>query len=247
MKKIFLFVSIMLMNISVVSQIIEKPVTVKMSPLVEITQISQYTYLYTFKMPSVDYYPANGMFCINEEGHGFLVDTPGDDKTTDSLIEWIRINLKAEIKAAVITHWHMEDRMGGLNALNKRGIETYADSITYAIAVEKNLPKVKHIFTDTLTLKDGEMILEAWYPGPGHTIDNSVVWFPEDKVLFGGCLIKSLKSKDKGNTADADVKAWPETVKNVMEKYPDAKVVIPGHLDYDGINLFRHTINLLNK
>ncbi len=48
-----------------------------------------------------------------------------------------------------------------------------------------------------------------------------------------------------GNTADADPAEWPKTLENVLKSYPSAKIVIPGHGNPGGIDLIRHTLDLL--
>jgi glyoxylase-like metal-dependent hydrolase (beta-lactamase superfamily II) len=70
---------------------------------------------------------------------------------------------------------------------------------------------------------------ELFFPGAGHSRDNVVVWFPRQQILHGGCLVKSVTSKDLGNLADAVVADWADTVKRVQTRYPGAKKVIPGH------------------
>jgi metallo-beta-lactamase class B len=74
-----------------------------------------------------------------------------------------------------------------------------------------------------------------------------IVYFPKRKILFGGCMIKSLDSKDAGYTADADMQKWPRSVERVLAKYKDAKIIVPGHGNWGGIQLVKHTIQLLDK
>lgn len=90
-------------------------------------------------------------------------------------------------------------------------------------------------------------LIEVFYPGEGHSPDNIVVWLPEYKVLFGGCLVKELDSKGLGNTTDANLEQWPISINKVLEKYPDAEVVIPGHGNWGGIELIEHTLELLKQ
>jgi hypothetical protein len=33
---------------------------------------------------------------------------------------------------------------------------------------------------------------ESFFPGAGHTRDNLAVWLPQQRVLFGGCFLKSV-------------------------------------------------------
>ena len=83
--------------------------------------------------------------------------------------------------------------------------------------------------------------------GAAHTVDNIVVWIPDEKILFGGCMIKELKANNLGNIVDADIDAWPKTLKTVRSEFSMAKIVIPGHGLYGGIELIDHTIDLLKE
>ena len=134
--------------------------------------------------------------------------------------------------------------MGGLNYLNSLGIESYSNELTREIAKTKNLPIPKHGFSDSLELNIGNKQIICNYFGPAHTIDNIVAWIPSEKILFGGCMVKELKSTSLGNIADADIKEWPKTIGKVIEKYKNAKIVIPGHGEYGGIELLKHTLEL---
>ncbi len=95
-----------------------------------------------------------------------------------------------------------------------------------------------------LTVGSKKVITE--YLGEGHTKDNVVGYFPAEKVLFGGCLIKAVGA-GKGNLEDANTKAWSETVRQVQSKYHEAEIVIPGHGKYGGQELLTYTIEMFGK
>jgi hypothetical protein len=79
------------------------------------------------------------------------------------------------------------------------------------------------------------------------SLDNIVVWFPGPKILFGGCLVKSEAATDLGNTADADLASWPRAVKAVLDRYPTAALVVPGHGAVGTTAALTHTIDLLTR
>ena len=70
------------------------------------------------------------------------------------------------------------------------------------------------------------------------------MWLPQSKILFGGCLVKSLQSKTLGYTGDASIEQWPHSVEKVHLKYSEAKLVVPGHGKYGDIQLLEHTKKL---
>jgi glyoxylase-like metal-dependent hydrolase (beta-lactamase superfamily II) len=47
--------------------------------------------------------------------------------------------------------------------------------------------------------------------------------------------------------ADADVAEWPASIRRVLERYPQAEVVVPGHGEVGGVELLRHTITLAEQ
>ena len=94
-----------------------------------------------------------------------------------------------------------------------------------------------------MQLEVGEETVEVAWPGPGHTEDNVVVYFPQRRLLFGGCLVLG---RDKiGNSADADLVNWAESVRT-LDQY-DVDIVIPGHGDRLDPGLVEHTIALLEE
>jgi metallo-beta-lactamase class B len=96
-----------------------------------------------------------------------------------------------------------------------------------------------------LKLNAADEIVEVYFPGESHSMDNVVVYFHNRKILFGGCMVKSLKSKSPGFTDDANMKEWPKSVEKVLKRFKDARVVIPGHGNWGNTELLTHTIELL--
>jgi metallo-beta-lactamase class B len=73
-----------------------------------------------------------------------------------------------------------------------------------------------------------------------------VAYFPEERVLFGGCLLKALNA-GKGNLEDANVDKWSNSVEFLKQRFPHLKWVIPGHGDSGDHGLFDYTIQLFRK
>jgi metallo-beta-lactamase class B len=71
--------------------------------------------------------------------------------------------------------------------------------------------------------------------------------FPISRVLYGGCLVKSTEADDLGNLADANVQAYPNTIRNVQQKFPRAAYVIPGHQGWASTKSLDHTLDLLQN
>ncbi|MED0965749.1 hypothetical protein [Bacillus paramycoides] len=95
------------------------------------------------------------------------------------------------------------------------------------------------------SMKFGNMKVETFYPGKGHTEDNIVVWLPQYNILAGGCLVKSTEAKDLGNVADAYVNEWSGSIENVLNRYGNMISVVPGHGHVGDKGLLLHTLDLL--
>lgn len=216
----------------------------RVSKDIEMVKISDNAYVHVSYSVIGNYgrIASNGLVFIN--GHkAFLFDTPCTDSLTMTLCSWIKDSLKAEVAGFVPNHWHI-DCMGGLGLLKKLGVESYANQMTVDIAKSKYLPVPAHGFKDSLQLSLGDKAIECYYPGAGHTTDNIVVWIPSEKILFAGCILKSMDMNTLGNTSDGDIKAYPESLGRIMRKYSAATIVIPGHGDFGGPELIKHTMEM---
>jgi metallo-beta-lactamase class B len=166
-----------------------------------------------------------------------------DEPTTIQLVNFIEDTLHAHIIGFVPNHWHA-DCIGGLKYLHSLGIKSYANKMTIDLAQKNGYTSPQHAFSDSLLLKLNEKDILCIYPGAAHSMDNIVVWIPSEKILFGGCMVKDLNAKNMGNYADGDLKAWPQTIKKVMDRFPTANIVIPGHGQIGGFDLLNHTYEL---
>ncbi len=186
----------------------------------------------------------NGLVVVNE-GEALVLDTPVDEPASEQLLDWIRDTLKAEVRAVVATHFH-NDCLGGLGAFHRRGIASYALEATRTLALAQGYVVPQQGFGDSLVVSAGRLGVKLIYPGAGHTRDNVVAYLAEDRVLFGGCLVKALGA-GKGNLADADTLAWPATVQKVINSFPELRWVVPGHGEPGGPELLSFTRDLFLK
>ncbi len=189
--------------------------------------------------------PANGLIILRN-GQAVMIDTPWDNEMTKQLTEFIEDSLNVRLVKFIAGHFH-EDCIGGLEYLQKRNIETIANSITITKCKEDNLPVPSTSFTDSLIIDFSGLKIECRFFGGGHTFDNITVWIPEKRILFGGCLIKSSDSDNLGYIGDAVMDDWDLTVKKVMEKYRNIKTVVPGHGNFGGAELLNHTVELVER
>lgn len=187
---------------------------------------------------------SNGLVVV-KNGKALLIDTPVHESQTVELAWWLDKNLDAKLESFVPGHWH-DDCVGGMAWLNRNHVQTYANIRTNQLLASKGLEQAKESFSDSLTLKVGNTDVELHYLGGGHSVDNIVVWIPSKKILFGGCMVKAMSATTIGNTTDAaPLSEWIETIKRIEDKFPDAKIIVPGHGEYGGKELLEHTKKII--
>lgn len=221
--------------------------SLRISKDLELIKISGNAYIHVSfaDVPGYGRVSANGLIFINNH-NAFLFDTPWTDSLTEDLVSYLKDSMHLRISGFIPNHWHA-DCMGGLSYLQSQKIVSYANQMTIDIARRKNLPVPAHGFKDSIMLYLDNKVIRCYFLGAAHSLDNVVVWIPSEKILFPGCMIKSLKSTDLGNIADGDLKAYPGTIDKVIKKFSTAKIVIPGHGQFGGLDLLEHTKDLLRN
>lgn len=174
-----------------------------------------------------------------------LINTPAKDSLTVIMLNCIEKKFKKKVTKVIVSHFH-DDSSGGLKETGKRGIISYSLDKTRDLLKTEN-KNIDTVFKDSLTISLQTTQLDLFYLGAGHSVDNIITWMPSEKILFGGCLLKSLDSKDKGNIKDADLQAWPITVQKAKDRFKDVKVVIPGHFAIGDSSIFDHTVEIVTR
>ena len=208
-----------------------------------IKKLTEHTFIHISYLDTQDFgkVACNGMIVI-DENEAIVFDTPTNDAVSAELIHWIKENLKSDVKGVVITHYHT-DCLGGLNEFHSQNIPSYANARTIVYAKQHNRPVPQIGFENKQELNVGSKKVINEFAGEGHTTDNIVAYFPSEKVLFGGCLIKAIGA-GKGNLEDANTQEWSNTVQRVKEEFNDAKIVIPGHGKVGDKDLLEYTIDM---
>jgi len=216
----------------------------KLAPGVWVAPMAPGVWLHstTKRLDDGTWYPVNGLM-VERPGGAIMIDTANNAAQAKILAAWWR-GRGQTIRLAVATHFH-SDRTGGIGGLREMGVRTVALPLTVELARAHGMevPEAAMFAGDVLALDAG---VEVFAPGAGHTRDNVVVWVRGPRVLFGGCLIKSVTAPDLGWVADAVMGDWAGSVRRVRGRYPEAAVVVPGHgtIRGDGIGA---TLGLLGK
>jgi len=214
-------------------------------------------------------WPGNSMIVEMKSSDLVLVDTPYTPEATQKVLDWIETQLGEREITAINTGFHY-DNLGGNSYLIEQGIPVYGSELTVTLLEERGeeirsmtldwlqAPQYQryyeaheelaymaptHLFNleEGLLLEFGDEIVQVYYPGPSHSPDNVVVYFPSRKILFGTCMI--IGGDNVGNTSDADLDAWPDAVRDLARF--DFVLLVPGHGDRLDPGLLGHTVNLL--
>lgn len=216
------------------------------------------------------YHDSNVLIARLPDNTVLIASSPFETVGAALITDWIRDKWNPTHIVAVNTHFH-SDGTGGNEAYKKAGAEIWASDLTWRLhkkstpqdqrsladgfkskpELRERILKRKTVYANhTFPAKDGKEFefggekVQVIYPGEGHTTDNVVVYLPRRKLLFGGCLIRSMKH-DIGYLGDANVEPWAETVRRVQKLQPE--IVIPGHGPTGGAELIARTIDLAEK
>jgi len=190
-------------------------------------------------------FASNGLLLIRK-GRALMVDTPMNNEITRRLVTYLEDSMHVKVTKFIAGHYH-DDCIGGLDYLHSKNVKSVASVLTVDKCKQEKLPVPGLSFRDSLLFNFYGEPVECRYFGGGHTADNIVVWLPARKILFGGCLIKSLSAKDLGNSSDASPQEWDLTIDRIIETYKDIEQVVPGHGACGTAELLSHTISLLEK
>ncbi len=212
------------------------------SETLKIVPISKNSYVHVSYLNTDDFgkVACNGLIYVNDN-EAVIFDTPVDNDVSEELLAWLAKDKNIEVKAVVINHFHA-DCLGGIQEFDSRNIPSYAHRKTYE-QIENWEKAPEKVFEEEMTLHVGGGKIINRYFGEAHTNDNIVSYIPDEKLLFGGCMIKSLNAP-KGNLENANLGEWSKTVQKIKENYPDVEVVVPGHGDHGDIALLNYTIEL---
>ncbi|MGS2590958.1 MBL fold metallo-hydrolase [Streptomyces hebeiensis] len=152
----------------------------------------------------------DGGWCLNNSGlivsggQSALVDTAATESRARSLRDAVLGVAGAPPRTVVNTHSHGDHTFGNFvfpeatvvahegaraeMAAIGLNLTTLWPEVTWG-AVEVVLPHVT--FADRLTLHVGDTVAELIHLGPAHTRGDTVVWLPEQRVLFTGDLLMS--------------------------------------------------------
>ncbi len=219
---------------------------------------------------------ANSLIIEFENGEILLIDTPYENEATKEIVQWIYEKTESEpIITAINTGYHF-DNLGGNKYLRSQDIRIIGTEETSKMIDEKG-EETREVFLHnkkqkyynvyksleyvkpseiisidenmSTTLNFGNSKVELYFPGHSHSPDNITVYYEDKKILFGGCMVKGKGAKSLGNTSDASIKGWQNSIGRLLEIYSqaDIDIIIPGHGAAGDYSLLKDTLALLNE
>jgi metallo-beta-lactamase class B len=186
--------------------------------------------------------PANGMYLVTNDGVA-MFDTPWDTTQFQPLLDSIQLRHNRPVVWAIATHWH-SDKTAGLEYYRQRGIKTYTTVLTDELSKKNGKKRAAFLLANDTVFTIGQYRFETYYPGQGHTVDNIVVWFKKEKILYGGCLIKGVDADNLGYLGDANVAEYATTLKRVQKKCKKPKFIVIAHSDWKNTHSLKHSIKM---
>jgi glyoxylase-like metal-dependent hydrolase (beta-lactamase superfamily II) len=204
---------------------------------VSFTKLSDHAYAYTAEGD-----PNSGI--VIGDDAVLVVDTQATPAMAADVIRRIREVTDKPIKYVVLSHYHAVRVLGAgaygpehiiasqdtRELIVERGEQDKASEIGRFPRLFRNVESVPPgltwptiTFTGKMTLWLGKLEVQILQLGRGHTKGDTVVWLPQDKVLFSGDLVEFDATPYAG---DAYFQDWPKTLDNLAALKP-AKLV-PG-------------------
>ena len=204
---------------------------------VSFTKLSDHAYAYTAEGD-----PNTGI--VVGDDAVMVIDTQATPVMAQDVIRRIREVTDKPIKYVVLSHYHAVRVLGAsayqpehviasedtLSLIKERGEQDKASEIGRFPRLFRNVESVPAgltwptlTFTGKMTLWLGKLEVQLIQLGRGHTKGDTVVWLPQDKVLFSGDLVEFDATPYAG---DAYFQDWPKTLDNIAALKPQA--LVPG-------------------
>ncbi|WP_316157154.1 MBL fold metallo-hydrolase [Cupriavidus sp. BIC8F] len=206
---------------------------------VTFTQLSENAWAYTAEGD-----PNSGVV-IGDDGV-LIVDTTATPAMAQDLIARIRTITDKPIKYVVLSHYHAVRVLGASAYFAEGAQQVIASRGTYEMIVERGEADMKSeierfprlfagvetvpgltwptlVFEKEITLFLGKLEVRIAHLGSGHTKGDTVVWLPQQKVLFSGDLVEYDAACYCG---DAQLEDWPATLDALQALAPEK--LVPG-------------------
>jgi glyoxylase-like metal-dependent hydrolase (beta-lactamase superfamily II) len=204
--------------------------------VISFDRLSEHAYAYTAQGD-----PNTGIV-VGDDGV-MVIDTQATPIMAQDVIRRIKAVTDKPIKYVTLSHYHAV-RVLGASAYGAEHIIASQD--TYDLIVERGAQDMKSeierfprlfravesvpgltwptlVFRQQLTVFMGKLEVRIMQIGRGHTKGDSVVWLPQERVLFSGDLVEYDATP---YTGDAYLQDWPAALDAIAALEPQA--LVPG-------------------
>ncbi len=189
--------------------------------------------------------PANGMYVVTNKGV-VMFDTPWDTTQFQPLLDSIKLRHNKMVVMCIATHWH-SDKTAGLEYYRQQGIKTYTTVLTDELSKRNDKKRAEFLMTKDTVFNIGQYYFRTFYPGQGHTVDNIVIWFKQEKILYGGCLIKGADDDNLGYLGDGNVMEYASTLRKVQKEFREPRFIVIAHNDWKNIHSLSHSLKMAKE
>lgn len=203
---------------------------------ISFTQLSEHAYAYTTEGD-----PNTGVVIGDESV--LVIDTQATPKMAQDVIEKIRTVTDKPIETVVLSHYHAVRVLGASafqpknivcsrytrDLIVERGEQDYASEAGRFPRLFRGIDSVPGLTWPTMTFEHqmtiwlGSVEVQLLHLGKGHTKGDTVVWLPQEQVLFAGDLVEYGATP---YTGDAYLSDWPQTLDRLEALSPTK--VAPG-------------------
>lgn len=203
---------------------------------VTFTQLSENAYAYTTEGD-----PNTGVV-VSDDGV-LVVDAQATPVMAEDVIRHVREVSDQPIKYVVLSHYHAVRALGAsayraqeviasqatLEMIRERGAQDMRSEIERFPRLFRAVESIPGLTWPTLTFEKrmtlwmGGLEVQIIHPGRGHTCGDTVVWLPQQRVLFSGDLVECGAAAYAG---DAQLADWPKTLDALRALEP--ATLVPG-------------------
>jgi cyclase len=155
--------------------------------------------VYAYVQPHGGWCVSNAGVLVNGEGVT-LVDATATTARARLLRRRIDTLTTEPVRTLIVTHRHGDHHYGAADAAPQARVISHEAARVSIAADGLNLTQIwpdvtwgdiqvqlpTRTFSDRMTLHSADMRIELIHPGPAHTTGDTLVWLPDQRVLFAG-------------------------------------------------------------
>ena len=223
------------MRLTLALLVLFTPLALAESPKVVLTPLRGHIYV----AEDYSYSKENSVVYVGESSVT-VVGATWTPETAKLLVNEINKITSKPISEVIDTNYH-PDRAGGNAYFRSIGAKIVSTKMTSDLLTQHwdemvryvqkgfpNYPTLPLVAPDKTFAGDFELQnggLKAIYLGPSHTSDGIFVFFPQEKVLYGNCILK----EQLGNLDFADLTEYPKTLEKLKQLNLGFTTIIAGH------------------